>query len=93
MKKGINTKSKSDSLEMLSQIWSSSKILEYLVQSVRGRKRFETNNRILNLQEITPTDVEFCVQELLEAFYPQTKIRGLKVEVENNLIQPPEDTP
>ena len=66
-------------------------MLEYLVKSIRGRQRFQENNRILNLQEIKPNEVPLCVQELLDAFLPVTNIKGLKIEIENQITLPDEN--
>ena len=74
---------------ILTQIWSKSKMMEYLVNSLRSRRRFEEKKRhILNLVEIKPNEINIFVQELLDAFQPITSNRGLKIKVENLIKLP-----
>ena len=69
--------------KILHSIWSGSKMMQFLVQSVRSRKRFQENDKILNLQEIKPSEVPMLLQELLDAFSPLLSSKSLKVSVEN----------
>ena len=60
--------------------------MEYMVKSIRSRKRFLEKKRekhVLNLEELRPNEVIYQVQELVEAFIPQMSSRGLKIGIEN----------
>ena len=58
-------------------------MMEYLVQSLKSRKKFQDKNHILNMQEIKLREIEKHVQALLDAFMPSLISRGLKVGIEN----------
>ena len=58
-------------------------MMEYLVQSLKSRKKFQENNHILNLVEIKPNEVILFVQDLVDAFMPVMATRGLKIGIEN----------
>ena len=56
--KKLNTGGESTFLD---QIWGYGKILEYLIQASRGRKRFTEINKILNIQQLKHTEVKSCI--------------------------------
>ena len=58
-------------------------MMEYLVQSLKSRKKFQEKNHILNMQEIKLREIEKHVQALLDAFMPSLTSRGLKIGIEN----------
>ena len=58
-------------------------MMEYLVQSLKSRKKFQDKNHILNMQEIKLREIEKHVQALLDAFMPSLMSRGLKIGIEN----------
>ena len=57
---------------IIRKIWSQSKIQDYLLKSLLGRKRFqEENNTMLNLSEQRLVEVNQIIQELKNALSPQ----------------------
>ena len=74
---------------MTNQIWSHSKILDYLVLSLTNRRKYEEEqNRLLNLQEIKTSQVTDHINDVLEAFLPKISSLQLRIKVHNDVVFP-----
>ena len=52
LKNDVKKVAKGEDSAIIKDIWSQSRILDYLLQSIKSRKRFTEDNSILNLTEI-----------------------------------------
>ena len=52
LKNDVKKVARGEDSAIIKDIWSQSRILDYLLQSIKSRKRFIEDNSILNLTEI-----------------------------------------
>ena len=71
--------------EPLELIWSSSKILEYTIQSMISRQTLAQDNRVIKRSAKSRKDIEEAIQQLVAPFQTQMKSRQLEYVFNNNI--------
>ena len=80
LKNDVKKVARGEDTAIIKDIWSQSRILDYLLQSIKSRKRFQEENSILNLTEIRQQEIDKNIKTLLQAFSPQANARGFITE-------------
>ena len=85
LKNDVKKVARGEDTAIIKDIWGQSKILDYLLRSIKSRKRFQEENSILNLTEIRQQEIDKNIKELLQAFSPQANARGFITEFKNKI--------
>lgn len=85
LKNDVKKVARGEDTAIIKDIWSQSRILDYLLQSIKSRKRFQEENSILNLTEIRQQEIDKNIKTLLQAFSPQANARGFITEFQNKI--------